>query len=245
MSHRPGSEAAMPDGPAIAMHHFILANEFVVDRSGVDGSMPDWFGDTGVIELAAQARIATPRPRFAYIETQSTGEAGHYLSLVEDICAAAERAGLAPMVGANRNLPATEVLGKLAGGVDPCFSDYSQAPEPHVTPSHFAEELWGYLRRHHLTAGDYVYLHMPFPTLIAGILRDRGDASARRAAGVPGADLLVGRDLPLARDPRDQALAARSRNSAPGAATACGSLSNRSRSRIISHPMSGGNCRCC
>ena len=163
--------AAMPDGPAIAMHHFILANEFVVDRSGVDGSMPDWFGDTGVIELAAQARIATPRLRFAYIETQSTGEAGHYLSLVEDICAAAERAGLAPMVGANRNLSATEVLGKLAGGVDPCFADYSEAPEPHVTPSHFAEEVWGYLRRHHLTAGDYVDLHMPFPTLIAGILQ--------------------------------------------------------------------------
>jgi glycosyltransferase involved in cell wall biosynthesis len=163
-------EAAIPDGAALAIHHFILTNEFVLDSAVVDGSMPDWFGDTSAVELAALARIVAPRPRFAYIETQPSGAAGHFLSLVGDICAAAERAGLAPIVGGNRNISA-EAFTKLSGGVDPCFSDYGQAPEPHVTPSHFAEELWGYLRRHHLTSRDYVYLHMPFPTLIAGILQ--------------------------------------------------------------------------
>src|SRR5262249_53809365 len=132
-------------------------------------SQPDWFGNAWLAELVIHGRIAEPRPRFAYIETELRRRVGHHFALVEGLCEAAAAAGLDPIVGANQD--AELDAGGTALMIDAFFSGYAQAPEPHVTPSYFAEELLAFLRRHQLGRGDYVYLHMPYSTLIAGVLQ--------------------------------------------------------------------------
>src|SRR5262249_9123050 len=51
------------------------------------------------------------------------------------------------------------------------FSSYSQAPDEHVTPTNFAIELRRFLSEHDIAASDYVYLHMPVPTILTGVLQ--------------------------------------------------------------------------
>ena len=72
-------------------------------------------------------------------------------------------------MGANIDAIIDGVSGDIL--VDACFSSYSQAPEDHVTPTNFADELIAFLDRHKICASDYVYLHMPYSTLIAGVLQ--------------------------------------------------------------------------
>jgi glycosyltransferase involved in cell wall biosynthesis len=161
--------AALSEEPKIAIHNFVLTNEFLLKSDLVWRSPPDWFGHAVLADLSIRARIKEPCPRFAYIETELRRHVGHHFALVQGLCEAAEAAGLDPIVGANRDVELVEGQNELA--IDACFSSYSQAPETHVTPTHFAEELEAFLHRHHLGPRDYVYLHMPYPTLIVGVLQ--------------------------------------------------------------------------
>jgi len=152
----------------MAIHNFVLTNEFVLNTGLGRRSPPDWFGNAVLADLAIRARITEPRLRFAYIETELRRRVGHHFALVQGLCEAAEGAGLAPIVGANRDAG----LDDSGKGLEiDGFSGYSQAPEPYVTPTHFADELLAFLRRHFLGPRDYVYLHMPYPTLIGGVLQ--------------------------------------------------------------------------
>ena len=162
-------DETLSDEALIAIHNFVLTNEFVVNSDLARQSPPDWFGNALLADLAIHARIAEPRPRFAYVETELRRRVGHHFALVEGLCEAAEAAGLDPIVGANRDAKLDD--GGTGLEIDACFSGYSQAPEPYVTPTHFAEELLNFLRRHHLGPRDYLYLHMPYPTLIGGVLQ--------------------------------------------------------------------------
>ncbi len=153
----------------LAIHNFVLTNEFVLKSDLVHRSSPDWFGTGLLADLAMHARITEPRLRFAYIETELKRRVGHQFALLESLCKAAEAAGLDPVVGANRDAEFDD--GGTGLKIDGCFSSYSEAPEPHVTPTRFADELLAFLRRHHLGPRDYVYLHMPYPTLIGGVLQ--------------------------------------------------------------------------
>lgn len=128
----------------------------------------DWFGRAALAKILLRTRIDVPRPRFAYIEPELKHRVGHHYAVVCGLCEAAEGAGLAPLIGANRDVEAAEIEDRVK--VDPCFSGYSQAPEEHVTASRFAAELAAFLERHQLDSHDYVYLHMPYPTLIVGVL---------------------------------------------------------------------------
>ena len=162
-------DEAVSDETMMAIHSFVLTNEFVLNRDLVGRSPPDWFGNALLADLAIHGRIAEPRLRFAYIETELRRRVGHHFALVKGLCEAAAAAGLDPIVGANRDAGLDDRGTALE--VDACFSGYSQALELHVTPTHFADELLALLRRHHLGPRDYVYLHMPYPTLIGGVLQ--------------------------------------------------------------------------
>jgi glycosyltransferase involved in cell wall biosynthesis len=162
-------EEAVSDVAAMAIHNFVLTNDFVLNGDLARRSSPDWFGNAWLAELAIHGRIAEPRLRFAYIETELRHRVGHHFALVEGLCQAAAAAGLDPVVGANRDAGLGD--GTTALTMDACFSGYAQAPEPYVTPSHFADELLAFLCRQQLGPHDYVYLHMPYPTLVAGVLQ--------------------------------------------------------------------------
>jgi glycosyltransferase involved in cell wall biosynthesis len=162
-------DEAISDAAATAIHNFLLTNEFVLNGDLARSSPPDWFSNAWLAELAIHGRIGEPRLHFAYIETELRRRVGHHFALVEGLCEAAAAAGLDPIVGANRDAGLDD--GATALQIDACFSSYAQAPEPHVTPSHFVDELLAFLRRYQLGPRDYVYLHMPYPTLIAGVLQ--------------------------------------------------------------------------
>jgi glycosyltransferase involved in cell wall biosynthesis len=160
---------AVSDAAVMAIHNFVLTNEFVLNGDLAQRSPPDWFGNAWLAELAIRGRIAEPRQRFAYLETELRRRVGHHFALVQGLCEAAEAAGLAPIVGANQDVELVDGENKLE--IDACFASYSQAPETYVTPTHFAAELLAFLCRHQLGPRDYVYLHMPYPTLVAGVLQ--------------------------------------------------------------------------
>jgi glycosyltransferase involved in cell wall biosynthesis len=162
-------DEAVSDEALMAIHNFVLTNEFVLKSNPAHPSPPDWFGNALLADLAIRARITEPRLRFAYIETELRRRVGHHFTLVQGLCEAAEAAGLDPIVGANRDAGLADGASRLE--IDACFSSYSQAPEAYVTPTHFANELLTFLRRHRLGPRDYVYLHMPYPTLIGGVLQ--------------------------------------------------------------------------
>ncbi len=164
-----GLDEAISDETLIAIHNFVLTNEFVLNSDPGHPWPPDWFGNALLADLAIRARITEPRLRFAYIETELKRRVGHHFALVQGLCDAAKAAGLDPIVGANRDAGLGDDATELA--IDACFSGYSQAPEAHVTPTHFADELLAFLCRHRLGPRDYVYLHMPYPTLIGGVLQ--------------------------------------------------------------------------
>jgi glycosyltransferase involved in cell wall biosynthesis len=161
-----GLDEAISEASLMAIPNFVLTNEFVLNSHS---SPPDWFGNAFLADLAIRARITEPRLRFAYIETELRRRVGHHFALVQGLCKAAQAAGLDPIVGANRDAGLDD--GGAGLEIDACFSGYSQAPEPSVTPSNFADELLAFLRRHDMGPRDYVYLHMPYPTLIAGVLQ--------------------------------------------------------------------------
>jgi glycosyltransferase involved in cell wall biosynthesis len=144
-------------------HQLILSDKFV------RGQTFNHFGESWTINLMLRARIVYPKPRFAYIETELKQRVGHHFALVTGLCEVAQAGGLEPLVGANIDAVFDGMSDDIQ--VDPYFSSYSQAPEEHVTPSHFADELLAFIDRHKIGASDYVYLHMPYSTLIAGVLQ--------------------------------------------------------------------------
>jgi glycosyltransferase involved in cell wall biosynthesis len=154
--------------PAIAIQNFVLKDEFIRTRSQGTAPLIDWFGKAVLAQLTARARISEPLPAFAYVETELRHRVGHHFALAQQLCDTAAAAGLSPIVGANRDATDLELNGLV---VEPCFSSYAEAPERHVTPTHFADELLSFLNKFHLSSGDYVYLHMPYSTLIAGVLQ--------------------------------------------------------------------------
>jgi glycosyltransferase involved in cell wall biosynthesis len=160
-----GLRPALTD-PSIGIQNFAWTEEFIKRTTT---AKPDWFARGTVAALIARARLAPPTARFGYIETELTHKLGHHFALVQGLCAAAAAAGFNAIVGANKSAFDAEWSPGLT--VDPCFSTYTEAPLPQVTPSQFAEELQSFLERHHFGYGDYIYLHMPYPTLIAGVLQ--------------------------------------------------------------------------
>src|SRR5262249_4396761 len=89
-------EEAISDVAAMTTHNFVLTNYFVLNAD-LAGLPPDWFGNAWLAELAVHGRIAEPRPRFAYIETELRRHVGHHFALVEGLCEAAAAAGLEPI----------------------------------------------------------------------------------------------------------------------------------------------------
>ena len=146
-----------------AAHEFVLTDAFVQRRE------LDFFSDELPFQLASNGQVSYPRARFVYIETELTQPVGHHFALVSGLCQVAKASGLEPIVGANLDASFDGVGEDIQ--FDPFFPSYSQAPVEHVTPSRFAEELLVFLGRHSIGAGDYVYLHMPIPTLIIGVLQ--------------------------------------------------------------------------
>jgi glycosyltransferase involved in cell wall biosynthesis len=142
---------------------FILTNEFFRK------SETDLFARATALDLALHARVALPRARFAYVETELRRHVGHHFSLVYGICNLVATGGFEPIIGANRECDIMEALGDVE--IDLAFSSYSQAPEEYVTPTHFADELLAFINARQLGAQDYVYLHMPYSTLLVGILQ--------------------------------------------------------------------------
>ena len=155
--------AALRDNERLSIGDFALADDFV-RRTDLD-----WYGNAMLAEIGLHAAIELAWPRFAVIETELREHIGHHFGLVKSVSQAAMSGGFVPLVGANA---ASSITGGLAGlEIDACFSSYAIAPEPHVVASQFAEELGAFIRRHELGARDYIYLHMPWSTLVVGILR--------------------------------------------------------------------------
>ena len=149
---------------------FILSShELILTDKTVCRQAADYFGRSALIGLTLRGRITHPRARFVYIETELKERVGHHFALASGLCELARTGGLEPILAANVDTIVDGVSGDIL--VDPFFSTYSRAPDDHVTPTTFANELVAFLARHKIHAADYVYLHMPYPTLIAGILQ--------------------------------------------------------------------------
>ena len=162
LHNSPWSMAEAAQGNCLpASHDFLFTNAFVRRREF------DYFGKRLVLDLTPNKTIKNLRARFVYIETELKERVGHHFELVKGLCQAADAGGLDPIIGANLGVSAD-----TTGDIDavPFFSSYSQAPDDQVTPSRFARELLSFLDAHGVGASDYVYLHMPVPTLIVGIL---------------------------------------------------------------------------
>ena len=149
---------------------FVLtSHELLLTDRTVSRQRADYFGKGAIIGLALRGTIRQPKARFAYIETELKERVGHHFALASGLCELAKTGGLEPILGANIDAIIDGVSGDIL--VDAHFSSYSQAPDDHVTPTNFADELFAFLDRHKICASDYVYLHMPYSTLIAGVLQ--------------------------------------------------------------------------
>ena len=156
-------EATRREGYVLESHEFILTDRIV------RGHPQDYFRKSQIIRLALRGKIVQAKPRFAYIETELKERVGHQFALACGLCEVAKTGGLEPLLAVNVDAIIDEASDGIP--VDACFSSYGQAPEAHVTPTHFARELMAFLDRHTIGASDYVYLHMPYSTLIAGVLQ--------------------------------------------------------------------------
>ena len=131
----------------------------------------DIFSPTIVAGLAFGGRVREPLARFIYVETELVRYMGHHFGLVRSICAAASTAGYACVVGANREWSAPVSSDETGLSLFPCFSSFASAPDPATTPSNFANELSEFFLKAGIGGADIVYLHMPYPTLMLGILQ--------------------------------------------------------------------------
>ncbi|MDG3442657.1 glycosyltransferase [Nitrospirillum amazonense] len=145
-------------------------------RNGSDPFVP-----AALAALIVGGRVAQPRRRFAYVEPELVRYVGHHYGLTRTLCHVAASAGFDCVVGANRDWQAE--LDGIDGAIPvlPQFSSFIDASKPHVVPSVFAEELIAFIARAGLNSADVVYLHMPYPTLMVGVLQV--------AATLPLADL--------------------------------------------------------
>ena len=77
-------EEALSD-PVIAIHNFVLTDEFVKGSLG-PATASDWFGKAVLAQLTARARIMEPRPRVCPCESELIHRVGHQFALVQALC---------------------------------------------------------------------------------------------------------------------------------------------------------------
>lgn len=150
--------------PQIKHSHFAVSSSYYRRLGG------DIFTFAGLAAIVTSGKVIKPTRRFAYVEPQLIRYVGHHFGLTQTICHAAEAAGFECLVGANREW-CSEFDGiEKPVKVFPTFSSYIDGSQPHVVPSAFAAELETFMADAKLNSSDVVYLHMPYPTLIVGIL---------------------------------------------------------------------------
>ncbi len=157
-------ETSLESNPALRTGLFAVATS----AFGLLGGDP--FSPGAAASLFASGRIMAPKRRFAYVEPELIGYVGHHFGLTRMVCHAAEAAGFECVVGTNRAWSAQ--LDGIEGPIraEPAFSSFKDGSQPHVVPSVFAQELLAFMRKMALNDRDVVYLHMPYPTLMVGIL---------------------------------------------------------------------------
>lgn len=165
-NHRaPGKlDSAIADCPELRSHHFAIATDAFRRLGG------DPFTLTFAATLVSAARVKDHRRKFAYLEPELARYVGHHYGMARTTCHSAELAGFECVVGASRAWSAS--LDGIANPIEvlPTFSSYRNGGDPEATASRFAEELITFLAQAHLRESDTIYLHMPYPQLILGVL---------------------------------------------------------------------------
>ncbi|MEA1649033.1 glycosyltransferase [Nitrospirillum sp. BR 11164] len=160
-----GLEALLLTAPELSSQLFAISTA-AYRRMGGDPFVP-----ATLASLIVSGRVAQPRRRFAYIEPELMRYVGHHYGLTRTICHVATTANFDCVVGANREWRSE--LDGIDGTIPvlPLFSSFIDASQPHVVPSVFAEELISFISGANLNSADLIYLHMPYPTLMVGILQ--------------------------------------------------------------------------
>ena len=146
------------------------ADRFLVSTAAARRVGGDPFIAAFRASLIMEGRLNVPRRRFAYVEPELVRYVGHHYGLTRNICRVAAAAGFDCIVGAGREW-AVKIDG-VDGNIPvlPLFSSYRDAAAPTGASSNFVNELIEFLRQSGLGSTDLLYLHMPYPTVMLGVL---------------------------------------------------------------------------